>query len=160
MSIVNSRPSRHTIFGVRHHGPGSAYSLVKALDDLQPDIVLVEGPADATELIPWLGDEQMEPLVALVLYDPDEPKRASYFPFAIFSPELQAIHHALERGIPARFIDLPQSAMLASPHKVSLYQMRRSFACWQRQAVFKITNNGGINWWSNVSTAPAFSKPS
>ncbi|MBV7335931.1 hypothetical protein KFU94_48380 [Chloroflexi bacterium TSY] len=119
MSIVNSRSSRHTVFGVRHHGPGSAYSLVEALDELQPDIVLVEGPADATELIPWLGDEQMEPPVALILYDPDKPKRASYFPFAIFSPELQAIRHALKRGIPACFFDLPQGVMLASPHKVT-----------------------------------------
>ena len=38
--------SRH-VFGVRHHGPGSARSLRRALDALQPDVVLVEGPPDA-----------------------------------------------------------------------------------------------------------------
>ena len=30
------------LFGVRHHGPGSARSLVTALDELQPTAVLVE----------------------------------------------------------------------------------------------------------------------
>ena len=37
------------IFGVRHHGPGSARSLRAALDAARPDIVLVEGPPDAAE---------------------------------------------------------------------------------------------------------------
>lgn len=30
-----------TVFGVRHHGPGSARSLARALETLQPDAVLV-----------------------------------------------------------------------------------------------------------------------
>ena len=36
------------IFGIRHHGPGCARSLRGALKALKPDIVMVEGPPDAT----------------------------------------------------------------------------------------------------------------
>ncbi len=37
------------LFGIRHHGPGSAHSLVHALS-YAPDAVLIEGPPDANEL--------------------------------------------------------------------------------------------------------------
>jgi hypothetical protein len=30
-----------TVFGVRHHGPGSARSLARAFETLEPDAVLV-----------------------------------------------------------------------------------------------------------------------
>ena len=33
----------HHIFGVRHHGPGSARALLQALNALEPDIMLIEG---------------------------------------------------------------------------------------------------------------------
>ena len=33
------------LFGIRHHGPGSARSLLRALDEWQPEVVLVELPA-------------------------------------------------------------------------------------------------------------------
>jgi hypothetical protein len=32
------------LFGIRHHGPGSARSVLSALTSLQPDIILLEGP--------------------------------------------------------------------------------------------------------------------
>ncbi len=44
-----------TIFGIRHHGPGSARSLVRSLQTLQPDIILVEGPPEANDSIPLLA---------------------------------------------------------------------------------------------------------
>ncbi len=106
------------VFGIRHHGPGSALSLKRALANYQPDIVLVEGPADANEALPWLGHEEMEPPVALVMYAPDQPKKAGYFPFAVFSPEFQALRYALSHDIPARFMDLPQGNMLAAKAKL------------------------------------------
>ena len=31
------------LFGIRHHGPGSARSVLSALTNLQPDIILLEG---------------------------------------------------------------------------------------------------------------------
>ena len=49
---------------------------------------------------------------SLLVYAPDEPKRAAFYPFAEFSPEWQAIHFGLEHRVPVRFMDLPQSAQL------------------------------------------------
>lgn len=100
------------IFGIRHHGPGSARSLLTALNEYQPDLVLVEGPPDANDLIPWFGHKDLVPPVALLVYARDEPKYAAYYPFARFSPEYQAIQYALAHGIPVQFMDLPQKHQL------------------------------------------------
>ena len=101
------------ILGVRHHGPGSARSTLAALTEWQPDVVLVEGPPEGDALLPWLASASMVPPVALLVYVPDEPRRAVCYPFARFSPEWQALRYAVARGIPARFIDLPQTHWLA-----------------------------------------------
>ncbi|GAB4208946.1 MAG: DUF5682 family protein [Roseiflexaceae bacterium] len=96
------------IFGIRHHGPGSARSLRRALEDLRPDIVLVEGPPDAADVLPLLAQPDMQPPVALLIYAHEVPRLAVYYPFAVFSPEWQAMRYALTSGIPLRFMDLPQ----------------------------------------------------
>jgi len=101
------------LFGIRHHGPGCARSLARALDDLKPDCILVEGPPEADELIHFAAEDGMEPPVALLLYVPDEPKHAVFYPFASFSPEWQAIQHVLKNGVKIRFMDLPQTHSLA-----------------------------------------------
>jgi hypothetical protein len=98
-----------TILGIRHHGPGSARSVRQALETLQPELVLVEGPPDANSLIPMIAHTEMNPPAALLLYAPANLKKAVYYPFAEFSPEWQAILYALERGRPVRFMDLPQA---------------------------------------------------
>src|SRR5581483_10221905 len=108
------------IFGVRHHGPGSARSLRVALEALKPDCVLVEGPPDADEVLPLLAHKEMKPPVALLVYRPDRPRQAVYYPFAVFSPEWQAIHYALGRKIPVRFMDLPQAYRLIDPEPLAL----------------------------------------
>lgn len=97
------------IFGIRHHGPGSARSLVRALGDFGPDIILVEGPPDADALIPSAADAAMQPPVAILVFNPKNLEQASFFPFAEFSPEWQAILFALHHKIPVRFMDLPMS---------------------------------------------------
>jgi Family of unknown function (DUF5682) len=107
--------SQITIFGIRHHGPGCARSLRSALHALTPDIVLVEGPPDATDVLPLLMHQAMRPPVALLIYMPDRPRQAAYYPFTVFSPEWQALRYAFERGIPARFIDLPQAMQMSAP---------------------------------------------
>ena len=102
-----------TVLGIRHHGPGSARSVLAELDRLQPDVLLVEGPSDANSLINLIEDPAMRPPVALLVYAPDEPRVASFYPFADFSPEWVALRWALEHGIPARFIDLSAGAQFA-----------------------------------------------
>ena len=101
------------IFGIRHHGPGSARSVLRALAALIPDVILVEGPPDAAAVLSLLAHPEMRPPVALLIYDPDRPQRSVYYPFAEYSPEWQAIHYGLTHGIPVRFMDLPQAHQMA-----------------------------------------------
>lgn len=101
------------ICGIRHHGPGSARSVVATLEAIQPQVVLVEGPPDADELLSLAAHADMRPPVALLIYRPDEPKRAVFYPFAVFSPEWQAIRWALAHEVPVRFMDLPPRHRLA-----------------------------------------------
>ena len=69
------------LLGIRHHGPGSARSVVRALDEVQPDIVLVEAPADVGSALRWVGEPGLVPPVALLTYVPAEPGRAAFAPF-------------------------------------------------------------------------------
>ncbi|MBR0780448.1 DUF5682 family protein [Bradyrhizobium iriomotense] len=102
------------LFGIRHHGPGSARRLVEALDALKPVAVLIEGPADASDLLPMLADPDMVTPVALLTYAEDNPANASFFPFADYSPEYQAARWAVRHGAALRFIDLPASDRLGA----------------------------------------------
>jgi hypothetical protein len=106
-------------FGIRHHGPGSARRLVEALDELRPAAVLIEGPADASDLLPMLNDAAMQPPVALLMYAADDPSRASFWPFATYSPEYQAARWAAVAGAILRFIDLPSAWGLAPQEDAS-----------------------------------------
>lgn len=100
------------IFGIRHHGPGCARALMQALETLRPDIVLIEGPPDAEELLPLAKDPDLRPPVAMLLYPPEEPGHAVFYPFAEFSPEWRALRYGLSQNIPVRFMDLPQAMQL------------------------------------------------
>ena len=40
------------LLGIRHHGPGSCRNVLNYLQELQPDLILVEGPAEAEALLP------------------------------------------------------------------------------------------------------------
>ncbi len=101
------------IFGIRHHGPGCARSLLRALEELSPDCILIEGPPEAEAVLASAVHAEIEPPVALLLYCPEDTKKASFYPFAEFSPEWQAIRFGFQRGMPVRFMDLPQAHDLA-----------------------------------------------
>src|SRR5215471_18625355 len=115
-----SEPPTTSILGIRHHGPGSARSVRQALNSLRPDIVLIEGPPDAQDVLALAAHSGMIPPVALLIYVPAEPHRAVYYPFAEFSPEWQAIRYGLSTSVPVRFIDLPQSIALATPQTTDM----------------------------------------
>jgi hypothetical protein len=102
------------VLGIRHHGPGSARAVAHALDDLEPDVVLIEGPPEADKLVDLAADDAMAPPVALLAYATDDTTKAAFWPFAVFSPEWQAIRYALKAGIPVRFCDLPAAIQFAS----------------------------------------------
>ena len=100
-------------YGIRHHGPGSARAVVQELDRRPPEVLLVEGPPEADDLVRWVADAGLEPPVALLGYAADDPRRAAFWPFAVFSPEWQAIRWAVEHNVPVRFFDLPFAYRLA-----------------------------------------------
>ncbi|MBT2211484.1 DUF5682 family protein [Actinomadura sp. NEAU-AAG7] len=107
--------SRVEVYGVRHHGPGSARALRAALEDFKPDAVLIEGPPEADPIVELAADPGMVPPVALLAYSPagtGEDRRAAFWPFAEFSPEWQAVRHALATGARVRFCDLPAANQL------------------------------------------------
>ena len=101
------------LLGVRHHGPGSARSVVAELDRVKPSVVLIEGPADADPLLALAAAPGMSPPVALLGYAPDEPRVSAFWPYAEFSPEWQALLWAARAAVPVRFCDLPAGAVLA-----------------------------------------------
>lgn len=95
------------ILGIRHHGPGSARNVKAFLEAAQPDIVLVEGPPEADEILSMATNAELKPPVAILCYQPDAPQQSSFYPFAEFSPEWQAITYAKKNNIHVRFMDLP-----------------------------------------------------
>jgi hypothetical protein len=104
---------RVAVLGIRHHGPGSARSVVAELDRLGPAMVLIEGPADADPLLALSAAPGMSPPVALLAYVVAEPRISAFWPYAVFSPEWQALRWAAGHQVPVRFCDLPSGLVLA-----------------------------------------------
>lgn len=109
---LNPPRPRVVLLGVRHHGPGSARSVIAALERIAPDRILIEGPIDADPLVPLAGSAGMEPPVALLAYREQDPRVSAFWPFASFSPEWVALRHALSRGVRVGFLDLPAAVSL------------------------------------------------
>ncbi|MEO1432276.1 MAG: DUF5682 family protein [Cyanobacteria bacterium J06633_8] len=136
------------IFGIRHHGPGSARSLRRALEQLQPNIILIEGPPDAESLLPLVVSSQMQPPVALLIYLPDNPKESVYYPFAVFSPEWQAIQFGLSNNIPVRFMDLPLT------HRMAMVEEAQEESKLPQDPLGLLAEAAGYSdgerWWENM----------
>lgn len=137
------------LFGIRHHGPGCARSLAEALAALQPDCILVEGPPEADALLPWVGHAGLVPPCALLVYAPANPGRASFYPFADYSPEWQAIRYANEHALPVRFCDLPQGQrpVHTDSEDASSDELRTDPLAWLAEAAgFSDTET----WWDHL----------
>ena len=103
---------RLKVFGIRHLSPAGAYYVREYLDRVRPEQILIEGPSDFTELIEELGSEEVKPPVAVMAYTTELPIRTILYPFAVYSPEYQAVLWAREHGCPCRFCDLPSEIFL------------------------------------------------
>ncbi|MDE6849073.1 MAG: hypothetical protein K2J44_06970 [Ruminococcus sp.] len=111
---------RLLLFPVRHHSPVCSYQLVRTINEYKPDIILIEGPENANNLIPVLTDENTKLPSAVYYYYKDSKKLVSesaedykcYYPFLYSSPEYNAMKQAKTLGIPAEFIDLPYCDIL------------------------------------------------
>ena len=108
------------LFPVRHHSPAAARHVTRVIRARRPRAVLVEGPADATPLIPALLDVRTEPPVALYAYRTEGAPRAVSWPFCAYSPEYVALAAAREVGARSAFCDLPASAVLAAGDETGL----------------------------------------
>lgn len=102
-------PTDLRLFGIRHHGPGSAASLVAALDAFRPNIVLLECPADAEAALTTATHPELLPPVALLVYNPKQQGQASFLPFATFSPEWQTVQWCTRNEAHVRCMDLPMA---------------------------------------------------
>ncbi len=95
------------IFGIRHHGVGSALRLKSALKLFQPDIICVEMPFESGPSIKLLQTHKHSCPLAFLYYNSKNSEQTMYFPFSDFSPEYQAMLYASENNIPIYPIDLP-----------------------------------------------------
>jgi len=101
-----SSAQRAHLFPVRHHSPRASVVLEAMLARVQPELVLVEGPADANAMIDVLTHPDTVPPIALLAYRTDGTPGSSMWPFASYSPELVALRWARANGKEARFIDI------------------------------------------------------
>lgn len=116
-------------FPVRHHSPAVARHLQAAIRARRPKLVLIEGPAHASELIRHVVDSKTRPPIALYSSyrdddnvlglagvaspAPDIPARFPvWYPLLAYSPEYVAMVEAAALGAAAVFIDLPAHALI------------------------------------------------
>ena len=100
------------LFGVRHLSPNAATHLLQFLDKHKPKCILIEGPADATPLMPQMAQKGVKPPIAMLGYTTELPIETVLYPFASYSPEYQAICWGVKKKATLRFIDLPSENML------------------------------------------------
>ncbi|NHQ84749.1 hypothetical protein HA050_01275 [Iodobacter sp. HSC-16F04] len=96
------------IIGVRHHSPACARLVARRIQDSRPAWVLIEGPADFNSRLDELFLAHTLPLAIYSFCSASSQlHRASWSPFAEYSPEWQALHTGRACGARLAFIDLP-----------------------------------------------------
>lgn len=101
------------LFGVRHLSPGAAWQLRRKLDEVEPELILVEGPSDLSDEMVSICHPKAKPPLAMMAYTKDSPIQSILYPFSVYSPEYQAILWAKEHACPCRFMDLPAGVFLS-----------------------------------------------
>lgn len=95
------------VIGIRHHSPACASLVQSAIAALEPDWVLIEGPADMNERLDELLLSHTLPVAIFSYYHDDKRTHASWTPFCDYSPEWVALREGAEAGAAVRFMDLP-----------------------------------------------------
>ena len=116
-------------FPVRHHSPAVARHLESALRARRPELLFLEGPAEAGAMIPYVVDERTKPPVAIYTSYRDDDnvlglngiaspaadiaaRFSCWYPLLPYSPEYVALRTAQEIGCEVVFMDLPHHALL------------------------------------------------
>src|SRR5262245_11269112 len=89
-----------------------AWQLRAYLNEVRPEVVLIEGLSDANDLIPDMTRQATRPPIAILAYTDSLPVRTLVYPLATYSPEYQAIRWAKENDAVVKFIDLSSEHFL------------------------------------------------
>lgn len=112
--------ARVVYFPVRHHSPACAWHLERLIRQAKPGAVLIEGPRDATSLLPLILHKKTRfPVAIYTTYvdrsaDDSPARHAAYYPLCDYSPELVALRAGSAVGATVRFIDLTFPEMVRS----------------------------------------------
>jgi hypothetical protein len=128
--------------------------VVAELDRVKPGCVLIEGPADADPVLGLAASAGMVPPVALLAYAADEPKVSAFWPYAIFSPEWQALTWALAHDVPVRFCDLPAGMVLAGTGDETGADVEGTARPEEEDPIGRLAAAAGYDdaerWWDDV----------
>lgn len=100
-------------YGVRHLSPAGAYHLCQTLDEINPDLVLIEGASDLNDMLPFLCHSDIKLPIAFLCYTKTYPIQTIRYPLAEYSPEYQGVLWAYRNGKKCKFIDLPSDCAIA-----------------------------------------------
>lgn len=112
--------SKVMFFPVRHHSPACSFHLKKVIESYNPEIILIEGPAEANKVIKYIAHEETKAPVCIyysyydrnALIEENKEKYRCYYPFLDFSPELLALREGKKKNIACEFIDLSYAEIL------------------------------------------------
>ncbi|EKQ56091.1 MULTISPECIES: DUF5682 family protein [unclassified Clostridium] len=120
--------NRVMFFPVRHHSPACSFHLKKVIDSYKPEIILIEGPAEANKVIKYIAHEETKAPVCIYysyfdrngFIEENKEKYRCYYPFLDFSPELLALREGKKRDIVCEFIDLSYAEILINSKKLEV----------------------------------------
>ncbi len=132
--VLAAREKQRVIyFPVKHFSPACAFHVARLIKEVQPVGVLVEGPSDANELIPFIVHEDTYPPLTIFssyvdrknifelngVLSPDEDVPARYrawWPMTEYCPEYVALKAGAEVGAELMFIDAPLAGTIPYHH--------------------------------------------
>ncbi|CAN1211698.1 DUF5682 domain-containing protein [Tumidithrix helvetica PCC 7403] len=133
-SLTECAKNNLIFFPIRHHSPACAWHIQQLILTEKPAVILIEGPADMTELIPFMLHERAKAPFAVYTTYIDTAKRlgdmpegdslssdaqrfAGYYPFCDYSPELVALRVGASVNAKLEFIDLTFAQQAIASHK-------------------------------------------
>lgn len=122
--LQSSEMAEIVLIPVRHHSPACSLHLRNMIRREKPDIILIEGPENANELIDIIADETTKPPFAIYYSYNDKKGIISdkknqykcYYPFTDYSPEYVAITEAYRLCAKVNFIDLTYADIINNQH--------------------------------------------
>lgn len=81
------------LFPVRHHSPVCSWQLIRAIKEYQPDVILIEGPENANDMIGVLTDERTKLPAAFYYYYKDKKSLSVMKPRTINATTLLSMPH-------------------------------------------------------------------